>query len=44
MTIQNVIIFMFINSIVNDDVIFNQSFKIRKFLAYDIIVNNDQTC
>ena len=44
MTIQNVIIFIFINLIVSDDVIFNQFFKIRKFFVYDIIVNDDQTC
>ena len=35
---------MFIDSIVSDDVIFNQFFEIRKFFIYDIIVNNDQTC
>ena len=44
MTIQNMIILMFIDLIVSDDVIFNQFFEIRKFFAYDIIVNNDQTC
>ena len=44
MTIQNVIIFMFINLIVSDDVFLNQFFEIRKFLVYDIIVNDDQTC
>ena len=35
---------MFIDLIVSDNVIFNQFFEIRKFLAYDIIVNDDQTC
>ena len=34
---------MFIDLIVNDDVIFNQFFKIREFFIYDIIVNDDQT-
>ena len=33
---------MFIDSIVNDDVIFNQFFEIRKFFIYNIIVNDDQ--
>ena len=35
---------MFINSIVNDNVILNQFFEIRKFFVYNIIVNDDQTC
>ena len=35
---------MLIDSIVNDDVIFNQFFEIRKLFVYNIIVNNDQTC
>ena len=35
---------MFINLIVNDNVIFNQFFKIQKLFIYDIIVNDDQTC
>ena len=34
---------MFIDLIVSDDVILNQSFEIRKFFIYDIIINNDQT-
>ena len=33
---------MFINLIVSNDMIFNQFFKIRKLLIYDIIINNDQ--
>ena len=35
---------MFIDLIINDDVILNQFFKIRKLFIYDIIVNDDQTC
>ena len=35
---------MFIDLIINDDVILNQFFEIRRFLVYNIIVNNDQAC
>ena len=35
---------MFIDSIVNDDVIFNQFFEIQKLFIYNIIVNDDQIC